>query len=438
MMTSPTQFTKKAIMPLLSLLILTAGIVPLATAASITVTTDKAVYNPSESLVVSGVATPNSAVTVKVYNPAMTLVGIGQGSTDEVGQYSVTVFTWPSTPTLDIPLGTYSITATDAANGEFAETTAQYALVNGNGNGGPEPIEGVIVQISVSTGSMYQQGDTARIFVLFSYNGEKIDPTARVFTIRTPGLSSIPRSLTRISTGVYYVDYTPTDLGTYAVQVEATALTTSNVEITTFQVVEKLATEAGLETLGNDIAENIADIGNDIASARSEILSRISSAQSSLEDAISSARDSVEDTINSAKDDIKSSISNINIPSVDLSSVTNAISNLDSKIGSAQSEIQSRISSSENSIKSQVTSSEQSVKSAINGIQSAVTTAVTSAVSPLSSDISQLSSDISSMQSNLESVESGVSAASTWILVVGIIAAITLVLELVIIIRKLS
>lgn len=235
MMTSPTPYTTKAIIPLLSLLLLTAGVVPLVAAASITVTTSKAVYNPSEALVVSGVATPNSAVTVKVYNPATTLVGIGQGSTDAVGQYSVTVFTWPSTPTLDQPLGTYSITATDAATGEFAETTVEYALVSENGDAEPEPVEGVIVQISVSTGSMYQQGDTARIFVLFSYNGEKVDPTVRVFTIRTPGLSTVPRSLTRITTGVYYVDYTPADLGTYAVQVEATALTTTNVESRPFK-----------------------------------------------------------------------------------------------------------------------------------------------------------------------------------------------------------
>jgi cell division protein ZapA (FtsZ GTPase activity inhibitor) len=103
------------------------------------------------------------------------------------------------------------------------------------------------------------------------------------------------------------------------------------------------------------------------------------------------------------------------------------MNDLDSKIGSAQSDI-----------KSQITSSETAVKSAIDGIQMAVSSAVTSAVQPLRGDIEHVDEAVDALESNLESTEAGVSAASTWIIVVGIIAAITLVLELVTLVRKLS
>jgi cell division protein ZapA (FtsZ GTPase activity inhibitor) len=231
--------------------------------------------------------------------------------------------------------------------------------------------------------------------------------------------------------GLYYVDYTPTTTGTYAVQVQATAQDTNNYEITTFQVIEPRATAAGLSTIVSDLAESITSsenaITSRIGSAQSAIQSSISSTENSINNAINTAKDDIKSSISSSENSIKSSISNIQVGGVDLSSVLNEINDLDSKIAS-----------SENSINSQIASSEQSVKSAIDGVQMGVTSALASVIQPLRNDVNQVTTAVGAMEDSLASTDAGVSAASTWIIVVGIIAAIVLVLELVTLVRKLS
>ena len=58
--------------------------------------------------------------------------------------------------------------------------------------------------------------------------------------------------------------------------------------------------------------------------------------------------------------------------------------------------------------------------------------------SSLAGDSSAIKSTVQGLTGTLESINSGVGQASTFILVVGALAAITLVLELAILIRKLS
>lgn len=111
---------------LLSALMLTIVIVPFA-AAVLTVSTDKSEYVPGDSLVVSGTATPDSAVAIQVYNPAGGRVAFGQASTDTAGAYSVTVLTWPATATVSQPFGTYRVSVSDAGNGDTTEITTEFA-----------------------------------------------------------------------------------------------------------------------------------------------------------------------------------------------------------------------------------------------------------------------------------------------------------------------
>jgi len=117
---------------LLSLLVLTMVIVPLA-AAALTVTADKAEYVPDDTLVVSGTATPSSAVTIRVYDPADVPRALAQVSTDSDGAYSVTVLVWPSTATTTFPFGTYRISVIDAGNGDSTETTVEFGVTDSQG-----------------------------------------------------------------------------------------------------------------------------------------------------------------------------------------------------------------------------------------------------------------------------------------------------------------
>jgi len=439
---------RRGITPIVALLIIAMAIVPLAAAAPITVTPSKTTYNPGDTLTVSGTATPNSAVTIQVFNPAGNIVGLGQGSTDSEGRYTITVFVWPLTPTLKIPFGTYSVKATDAANGDSVSTTVEFAQLL------PPPpppakLAEALVHITISTSETYQLGETARIFVLFTYNGSKVDPTATVVLIHPPGITPVSRTLTRIHSGLYYLDYTPVETGTYAVHVEATAKGTTNVEIVTFQVTQRLATASDLTTLGNDLTTKLDTV-------QKAVTDRIALAQDDVKSKVASAQSALSSAITNAQDDIKTSISNTQ--SALSGAISSAKNDLNNRISSAQDDIKSTLSSIEGSIKSQISSTEQSIKSAVNGVQSAVVSAVSSAVSsavqPLKGDISnaqstlsntiqQVRSDIDgvesavdSLKSNIESVNAGVASSTTWIMVVGILAAITLVLELAILIRR--
>ncbi|MFC1755344.1 hypothetical protein ACFL96_18470 [Thermoproteota archaeon] len=110
---------------LLSLLMVTISIVPLA-AAVLALSADQAEYVSGDILVVSGTATPDSAVAIQVYNPAGERIAFGQGPTDTSGTYSIIVLTWPATATVSQPYGTYRISASDAGNGDTTEITVEF------------------------------------------------------------------------------------------------------------------------------------------------------------------------------------------------------------------------------------------------------------------------------------------------------------------------
>ena len=99
---------------------------PLAAAAP-TVVPNKTTYVPNDKLVVTGVASPSSTVTVKVLKPNGNLEGIDQGSTNAAGAYNITVLTWPSTNSTATPFGTYTITVTDSFNSQTAQQTVTFA-----------------------------------------------------------------------------------------------------------------------------------------------------------------------------------------------------------------------------------------------------------------------------------------------------------------------
>ena len=355
---------------------------PIIFAASITVVASKAEYNPGDTLVILGTATPGSAVAVQVYNPIGNLIGVDQSNTRDDGQYVVEVFNFPEMSNAMMPYGTYRIRAVDAATGETAEMNIEYTVSTS-----PPvppvipkddiPDQPVVLQIIVRTGSSYQLGDEVRVVVLFNYNGTAVDPVVKTASVHLPSVGQVAPeiiSLVAIDTGLFYFDYTPNELGTYVVQVEGTATGTSNIRVETFHITERFATEANLNDVENNIVDRIALAQSDISSAQSDI---------------------------------------------------------------------------ESNIGSQIELSEETVVLAIDGQTSVVTSAVTSSMASVeasveasgqtvSNDLSQTIDAVDTMKTNLDSVSIGVSSASVWITVVGIIAAITLAIELVMFVRKIS
>jgi prefoldin subunit 5 len=85
-------------------------IVPIA-AQTLTVTTDKNVYSPGETIIVSGNAVANTDVTVKLLNPNGELVDINFVTSSATGTYSVSFKTPAQMPTGKWILGTYTVEA---------------------------------------------------------------------------------------------------------------------------------------------------------------------------------------------------------------------------------------------------------------------------------------------------------------------------------------
>jgi len=85
-------------------------IVPIA-AQTLTVTTDKNVYSPGETIIVSGNAVPNTDVTVKLLNPNGELVDINFVTSSATGTYSVSFKTPAQMPIGKWILGTYTVEA---------------------------------------------------------------------------------------------------------------------------------------------------------------------------------------------------------------------------------------------------------------------------------------------------------------------------------------
>lgn len=143
-----------------------------------------------------------------------------------------------------------------------------------------------------------------------------------------------------------------------------------------------------------------------------------------------------------------------------LSSMTTAIGNVQNGITALQSSM-GTLSTTVTGIATTLTTTTGSLQTAITGLQSSMSTLSTSvsgiqtSINTISSDMSTLMTTVSSLQttvsglsglssqmtslsSQISSVNSAVSANQTYVLVVAALAAITLVLELAILIRKLS
>jgi hypothetical protein len=213
---------------------------------------------------------------------------------------------------------------------------------------------------------------------------------------------------------LYYFDYTPDEIGTYVIQVEGTANETSNVEVTTFYITERLASESNLDDVENTIVDRISLAQSDIVNDINDDISVVQNNVNNLEEKMNSLQTIMEETVLSARNVLETEISS-------------AVIDLSDQISSAKSDMESNI-------ESQIELSEENVVSSIDGLQTIVTTSAQTT----SSDLNQATDAVDTMKTNLDSVSTGVSSASVWIIIVGLIALITLTLELVMFVRKIS
>ncbi|MEM2196990.1 MAG: carboxypeptidase regulatory-like domain-containing protein [Nitrososphaerota archaeon] len=116
----------KILTPIFFSIILCLALVVPAYAQALTVTTDKDVYGPGETIKVSGTAVPNADVTVQIFNPALQLVDIDVARAGADGKYTLSFKIPEKIPTGLWTYGTYLVKAYMA--GQVATKTIEIRL----------------------------------------------------------------------------------------------------------------------------------------------------------------------------------------------------------------------------------------------------------------------------------------------------------------------
>ncbi len=113
--------TQKTTPLFFALILLTAVLAILPVFATpITVTPEKTQYKAGESLTVSGTATPNTDITIQLFDPANRRIAIAQATANSEGAYTATnIYTFSGVD----PSGTWTVKVYDPAANEWAEAT---------------------------------------------------------------------------------------------------------------------------------------------------------------------------------------------------------------------------------------------------------------------------------------------------------------------------
>ena len=113
---------------------------------------------------------------------------------------------------------------------------------------------------------------------------------------------------------------------------------------------------------------------------------------------------------------------------------TAVTTNIPNDITTSQAAITTAITQAQTAIAGDITNAQTAITNAINSAQ----TSLSSAIANVQSTANTASSEATQAANNSSSASSGASTAQTYVLVVAVLAAITLVLELAILVRKLS
>ncbi|MBI2126632.1 MAG: hypothetical protein HYU02_04885 [Thaumarchaeota archaeon] len=370
-------------------------------AQAVTATTNKTNYVPNDKLIVTGTGPANDDVTVLVTSPRGNPVGQAQGKVGSDNRYNIEVFTWPPTNSTTFPFGAYSIKVTAAAAGSSTTVSVNFlASTVTTPPPTPTPAAGRGFWISVHSEGTYFAGDTVLVDVMFTNNGALADPTAITIAHVHRSDNVVDQLLgaqQRVHAGWYYFPYTiPNNAppGTYGVHIAATLGTAIMNEAATFRVESN--------------ARNVATVGGAVANLNTAVAS-----------------------LNTAVTALSQTVAGLTLTALDtrLTALDTKVTALDSKINALQG-----------AIGQQITGAQQAINTNTNNVQTALTTAVQGAQSSITSAVNQqlggVSSKIDAMQADTRSAAAGTAQSSTFVLVIAGLAALIVVLQIAILVRK--
>jgi len=283
-------------------------------AEELAVYTNQQIYSTQHPLLVYGTGPENSPLILRLFSPDGTIAEFEQIITNADGSFSHKMLDWPSSST-KYPFGTYTveaITNTDENQKidiKFASSTELEMI----------PIERKITT-QVFAPEMAAADRSFRVFVQVTSDGLLVSGDAKEVLssshIHSPDgkVQSLAMSIEMLHEGLYFVEYTPRDEGTYIFHMVAFSQGTQS------------HGSAATLVLGQDIAgisRQIITLNEVLTTASDELgvlQTDIHGFGSTLEDASTKLRDSVE-TIDSSVVSMSSAVNNIEEASLQVNSL---------------------------------------------------------------------------------------------------------------------
>lgn len=376
--------------------LLTVAPLTASAAGIVTFTSPTAGAQVSGSFTIAGTVSPAQSgadsVFIEVTNPNGSPVTVADvPATPNTGAFSYATSTGSGTLW---PTGTYTITATDSYSATGSTTFTFQA---------PPPAStgsGVTLQMSAVASNPVMPGDTVEVSALVYWSNGTV-PSSATFTGWWISPSGTATKLTATptapagTTGVWWwsipVSSSAAD-GLNAIVLGASVGKTTAWTQTSFTVDSSFASSSSVAALANQLA------------ALSKMVSSVSGTANSTAAALTSLSNTV---------------------STGFSGVNSAISGLSQTVGGIQSSL------------TQVSSQVSTINTAVGQIQTSLGTLSTN-VGNVQTAATNAANAAASAQSAANDAKTAINNTSTYVLAVVVIAAITLVLELAILVRKLS
>ena len=181
--------------------------------------TNSKVYSPNHNLQVYGSATSEEHIILRIFAPDGTIAKFDQLTTNADGSFNYNLLTWP-TATTEFPYGTYLVEVLSTKYGEAKEIEVKFAETTDLEH---IPITRDLVT-TVFAPETVAINQPLRVFIQLTSDGLLLGNDISLLTsthVHLPSGFSIllSDSLNILHQGLYYVDYTPTEEGTFVFHV---------------------------------------------------------------------------------------------------------------------------------------------------------------------------------------------------------------------------
>lgn len=277
-------------------LIILISAIPNVHAETLELFTNHAAYTSGDPLFVYGKALSNENLIIRLFAPDGTIAVFDQVIVDSDGAFNFALFTWPEAST-NFPYGTYQVEAISTIQNGLSKTvdvkftsTSEFIQV---------PVERQVSTL-VFAPEIAAVNKPFRVFVQTTSDGLLVggDPNKLLSTshVHLPSdqVVSFSQSFETLHEGLYFIDFTPTQKGTYVFHMvtfsqgtishgsAATTVLTQDIGGVAEQVVElnKVLDETSAEL--DVLTSEIEDFGSTLETASSNIDSSVTAITDSV------------------------------------------------------------------------------------------------------------------------------------------------------------